>query len=110
MGYRSDSIAVSRGRGPLSLCDRDTPNRKFQKLQMLPKFPKILNVYFWGDNVYFWRDNVFFGGNNVYLKGNNVYFWVLSKILGFLEFILLLLGGFGDSVGRGGRRGFFENI
>ena len=55
-----------------------TPNRKFQKLEILPKFPRILNVYFWGDNVYFW-------GNKVHSRG-------FSKILGFLEFLFSCWG------------------
>ena len=66
--------------------DRDPPQQKISKI--LPKFPKILNVYFWGDNVYFWEDNVFF--------------WGFSKTLGFLTCYFFLLGWFGDSVGRGG--------
>ena len=74
-------------------CDRD-PNRNFQKPEILPNFPKILSVYFWGDNDYFWGDNVYLWGKNVYSRG-------FSKMVGFLEFIFVAVGGFGDSAGRG---------
>ena len=48
----------------------------FQNFKVSQTFPKIGNVYFWGDNVYVW-------GNKAYSRG-------FLKILGFL-----LLGGGG---------------
>ena len=65
----------------------ETPQQKISKTLILPNSLERLNVSF--------------GGNDVYFGGNNVYFWVFSKILGFWEFLFLLLGGFWDSVGRG---------
>ena len=80
-----------------------TPNKKFQKLEILPKVPyKYLtftfgdNVYFWGDNVYFWR--------------NNIYFWAFSKILGFLELFFCCWKGLGTLWVGEGPIGVFENI
>ena len=75
------------------------PQQEISKTANLPKFPKILNVYFWGDNVYF-------GGNNIYFWGINVYFWVFSKTVGFFEFIFCCWGGFGTLWVRGACRGF----
>ena len=55
----------------------------------------FLPEYFWGTGVYFW--------------GTSVYFWGFSGFSGFLEFLFLLLGGFGAPWVGGSRRGF-ENI
>ena len=46
-GYRSDTIAISRDMGPLSL-------------RVLVGILEVLNVYFLGDHVYIWRDDVYF--------------------------------------------------
>ena len=73
-----------------------TPQQEVSKTLNSSKLPfKKLNDYFWGNNGYFWGNKVCFGGNKAYSRG-------FSKMLGLLEFLFLLLGGFWDSVGRGG--------
>ena len=76
-----------------------TPNRKVQKL-ILPKFPKILNVYFWEDNVYF--------GEIVFIVEITFTFGYYRRFFVFGT-SFLLLPGLWDPVGRGGPVGGFEN-
>ena len=66
-----------------------TPQQENSKI--LQKFPKILNVYFWGKNVYFWGDNVTFG---------------IIGVFGFWEFLFCCLGVLGTPWVGGPRRGF----
>ena len=68
------------------------PNREFQNFNFFQTSLKILNVYFGGDNIYFW--------------GNKVYFW--GRYI--FEILFLLLGGFWDSVGRGGPVGVSKEV
>ena len=79
------------------------PNRKSQKLWILPKFPKMINIDSWGDNVYFWGDNVDFWGNKFYSRG-------FLKILGFLELLCCCWGGFGTLWVGGTRTSFRKEV
>ena len=67
-------------------CDRDPPTGNFRNFKFFKNPLKILNVYFWGTKAYSWGERTWFSG--------------------FLEFLFLLLWGFGTPwVGRP-HRGF----
>ena len=76
-------------------CDRDPPNRTFQKLEInSSKITKILNVYFWGN------ERLLLGNERLLLGNERLLLGIIGvfRVFGISFFVA---GGFGDSVGRG---------
>ena len=89
-----------------NLCDRNPPNRKFQKLQILQNSLKYLTFTF-GERTFTFGERTFTFGNERLLLGNERLLLEIIGVFGFLgEFLYFVAGGFWDSMGRGARRGF----
>ena len=87
-------------------CDRDPPTENFKNFKFFKNSLKTLNVYFLGTNVYFGGNERFLLDSERLLLGNERLLLGIIGVFVFWGISLFVAGGFGDSVGRGARRGF----